>query len=179
MSAHARWIIVFLLLLGSGSLALAQPSATPSVPGNTVPAWVFYWVLGLGTAGAIIWSAITKVLWDRGNKVSALSEEERTWLREIHNIRSEVPKAWSDLFDEFEDTLKKSQTTLKQLVALMEGDKADLQAQLRERLELHDRQQAKMLKLAVRVQRAVEALAGLEKPVIESDLVDNDDEEDS
>jgi len=36
-------------------------------------------------------------------------------------------------------------------------------------------QQVKMLRLAVRVQRAVEALAGLEAPAIEADL--GDDEE--
>lgn len=36
-------------------------------------------------------------------------------------------------------------------------------------------QQNKMLRLAVRVQRAVEALAGLEAPEIESDLADDED----
>lgn len=35
-----------------------------------------------------------------------------------------------------------------------------------------DAQQDRMLRLAVRVQRAVEALAGLEAPDIESDLAD-------
>jgi len=35
-------------------------------------------------------------------------------------------------------------------------------------------QQIKMLRLAVRVQRAVEALAGLEAPAIESDLGDEE-----
>ncbi len=37
-----------------------------------------------------------------------------------------------------------------------------------------DKLQAKMLRLAVRVQRAVEALAGLEAPEIEQDLIDGD-----
>lgn len=36
-----------------------------------------------------------------------------------------------------------------------------------------EQQQAKMLKLAVRVQRAVEALAGLQRPEIEEDLSDD------
>lgn len=39
-------------------------------------------------------------------------------------------------------------------------------------LDKLDTQQAKMLRLAVRVQRAVEALAGLEDPDIEADLED-------
>jgi hypothetical protein len=38
-----------------------------------------------------------------------------------------------------------------------------------------EHQQSKMLRLAVRVQRAVEALAGLEDPEIEEDLVDSPD----
>lgn len=38
-----------------------------------------------------------------------------------------------------------------------------------------DHQNSKMLRLAVRVQRAVEALAGLEAPEIEEDLEDSPD----
>lgn len=43
--------------------------------------------------------------------------------------------------------------------------------------EKNDRLQAKMLRLAVRVQRAVEALAGLEVPEVET-LLDDDEEPD-
>lgn len=39
-------------------------------------------------------------------------------------------------------------------------------------LDKLDAQQSKMLRLVVRVQRAVEALAGLEDPEVEEDLVD-------
>lgn len=167
-------VLAVALVCISASVAFADPtpSVNPSAPGSTVPTWVFYWVLGIVTAGSAAWAGVTKVLWERGNKKSVLSEEERTWLRELHNMRSEVPKVWTDLFDEIEEALKRGETTLQQLVALVEGDKADLQRQLKERLELHDRQQAKMLKLAVRVQRAVEALAGLQAPEIEEDLDD-------
>jgi len=42
--------------------------------------------------------------------------------------------------------------------------------------EKNDRLQAKMLRLAVRVQRAVEALAGLEVPEVET-LLDDEDAE--
>ena len=42
-----------------------------------------------------------------------------------------------------------------------------------------DQQQNKMLRLAVRVQRAVEALAGLEAPEIESDLLATEDDDES
>jgi hypothetical protein len=41
----------------------------------------------------------------------------------------------------------------------------------------NDRLQAKMLRLAVRVQRAVEALAGLETPEVETLLDDADNED--
>lgn len=44
--------------------------------------------------------------------------------------------------------------------------------QNREQLAENRKQQNKMLRLAVRVQRAVEALAGLEAPEIEEDLDD-------
>ena len=46
--------------------------------------------------------------------------------------------------------------------------------QNKELLAMHQRQQFKMLKLAVRVQRAVEALAGLDTPAIEADLEDDE-----
>lgn len=42
-----------------------------------------------------------------------------------------------------------------------------------ELIEKIEKQQNKMLRLAVRVQRAVEALAGLEAPEIEEDLDDD------
>ena len=170
------WFCSAALLLTGVAYAQGAPSPAPSVPGNTVPAWAFYWVLGLATVAGGGLLTVIKILWDRGSKKSVLSEEERTWLRETHAIRSEVPKVWTDLFDEIDDAIKKGETTLNQLVALCEGDKTDLQQQLKERLEKHDQQQAKMLKLAVRVQRAVEALAGLKAPEVENDLSDTSEE---
>ena len=170
-------LLSVLILLAAAGIASAQGAPTPNPPGNTVPVWVFSWVLGLATFFGAGLLTVIKILWDRGNKKSVLSEEERTWLREVHTMRSEVPKAWTDLFDEIEEAIKKGETTLQQLVALCEGDKADLQSQLKERLEKHDQQQAKMLRLAVRVQRAVEALAGLKTPPeVERDLRDTNEE---
>ena len=173
---------ILLVCLACGVLvgivfAQGTPSPTPSVPGSTVPTWVFYWVLGLASFFGGVLLLIIKILWSEARKASVLTEEERTWLREVHQVRTEVPKVWTDLFDEIEESLRLCKTTLQQLVGLVEGDKADLQQQLRARLELYDKQQTKMLRLAVRVQRAVEALAGLPAPDIEPDLGDENGED--
>lgn len=165
---------LFVSITISGVAFAQGATVTPSVPGDTVPTWVFYWVLGLSTFVGSALLLVIKTLWAESRKTSILTEDERTWLRELHQGRSDVPKAWSAHFDELEERLKHCHAILQQLVSLIEKDKVDLQQQLKDRLDLHDRQQSKMLRLAVRVQRAVEALAGLAPPDIESDLGDDD-----
>jgi len=180
-----RWSFLLVLLLGGISIAQGSgPSASPNVPGETVPAWVFYWVLGLTTVGAVIWMGITKILWDRGSKASVLTEEERGWLRQLYHWHKPVddnqipvwyvPRSWLDLIHRLREEQDDVASMLTRLVEQNDGVNADLREQIKERLELYDRQQSKMLKLAVRVQRAVETLAGLKKPDIESVLGDTD-----
>jgi hypothetical protein len=180
-----HWALLLVLILVGVVFAQGAPSATPDVPGSTVPAWVFYWVLGLVSVGSIIWAAVTKVLWDRGNKASTLNENERGWLRQLYHWHKPVdddqiplwyiPRSWLDLLQNLREDHAAFKPLLTRLVEQHDGINADLRAQIKERLELHDRQQTKMLKLAVRVQRAVETLAGLEKPEIESALGDTDE----
>ena len=180
------------------AFADGPPSPAPQVPGNTVPAWVFYWVLGLGTAGAVIWSSVTKVLWDRGSeaqkatvaakeKAGALSEEEKGWLRQLYHWHKAVdddqvplwyiPRSWLEHIKGLKADHAAVKGLLTKLVEWNEELIADLRIQLKESRGLQAQQQTKMLKLAVRVQRAVEALAGMEAPpAVETDLNDDDEE---
>jgi hypothetical protein len=167
------------------------------VPGDTVPVWVFYWVLGLVSAGAIVWAAITKILWDRGTKAqeqtlearertSGLSEEEKGWLRQLYHWHKVVdddqiplwyiPRSWVDLINRLHADHADVKALLTRLTEQDEDLISDLRAQLKESRGLQAQQQTKMLKLAVRVQRAVEALAGLQPPAIEHDLDDTGEE---
>lgn len=191
MRVSVPWVGLFLLISAALAFAQGAPSATPNVPGNTVPAWVFYWVLGLVTAGAIIWSAITKILWDRGSKAqdrtSVLTEEEKGWLRQLYHWHKPVdedqiplwyfPRSWVEHLHSLKDDQAAVKAVLARILSLNEELIVDLRAQIRECRGLQVQQQTKMLKLAVRVQRAVEALAGLKSPEIESDLADEGDEE--
>ena len=201
MSKTVRRLCPFLLLLFAGVVfAQGAPSATPNVPGNTVPVWVFYWVLGIATAGAVIWMGVTKILWDRGTeaqkatitaqeKASTLTEEEKGWLRQLYYWHKPVddnqvplwyvPRAWLEHIHSLRDDNAAVKALLTKLVEWNEELIADLRGQLKESRGLQAQQQTKMLKLAVRVQRAVEALAGLEKPAVESDLADDGESEGS
>lgn len=178
-------IISLLLLICDPVLAQSAPSPTPQPPGNTVPAWVFYWVLGLATffGGALL--TVIKILWERGNRVSGLSEDERNKLNQLfiwHNRVDDdqiplwyTPRSWVNLIQGLQKDHASVKHLLTRIVEQNDGVTADLRQQLKARLETHDRLHVKMLKLAVRVQQAVEALAGLEPPSIEPDLDDGEE----
>ena len=200
----AALALLVILCLSGAVLAQGAPSATPVVPGNTVPAWVFYWVLGLSTVigGGLL--LVIRTLWERGNRVSGLSEEERGQLKglaekkscltesergqlkQLHEWHGKVdddqvplwytPRSWVELIKNTKQDHAAITSLLKRVVEHGDSVNDDLRQQLKERLALHDQQQTKMLKLAVRVQQAVEALAGLEPPSIEPDLGDDGDE---
>jgi len=133
-----------------------------------------------------IWTAITKALWTRAveaeNRRSGLTEEEKTWVRELHTWHKAfdesqvpiwyVPRSWNGLLKQLETDHDTMLGLLKKLVEQNELVIADLRDQIRECRGEQSQQQIKMLKLAVRVQRAVEALAGLKPPEIENDLSD-------
>lgn len=187
MTTPALRFAFLLLLVFTTGIAFAQgsPSATPQVPGTTVPSWVFYWVLGLSSAvgGALL--LVIKILWDRGNRVSALSDTERGQLQQIYDLAAQkdadqiplwyVPRKWFDQVS----SLQTAQDEVRTILAEMSRQNAELIADLREQLResrgQQAQQQTKMLKLAVRVQRCVEALAGLQTPEIEDVLGDEED----
>jgi hypothetical protein len=166
-------------------LAQGSPSVTPSVPGDTVPSWVFYWVLGLASAVGGILLLVIRILWDRGEKKSALNEEERGQLKQLYDWHNKVdddqvplwytPRSLSSLTKELQQDYMDIKSLLTKIVEQGDNVTADLRRQLKERLELHDKQQNKMLKLALRVQQAIEALAGLEPPAVEDYLDDGED----
>ncbi len=188
MRAQSRLIAtacsVVVLLVPAVVLAQGAPSAAPQVPGDTVPAWVFYWVLGLVSAGSVIWTLVTKMLWERGNNISGLSAEERNQLKLLfdwHNQRDEdqiplwyTPRSWVILIKGLQNDHAAVRGLLTRIVEQGDGVNADLRQQLKDRLDMYDKQQSKMLKLAVRVQQAVEALAGLARPSIETTIDDDD-----
>lgn len=183
---HYKVVLLTLFILAFAGVALAQsaPSPVPQPPGTTVPAWVFYWVLGIASFIGVIWTGVTKVLWERGNKVSGLSEAERNKLNQLYDWHSRVdddqvplwytPRSWVNLIQGLQQDHASVKHLLNRIVEQHDGINADLRQQLKDRLETHDRLHVKMLKLAVRVQQAVEALAGLEPPVIEPDLDDRE-----
>jgi hypothetical protein len=171
-----------LLLLVFAGVVLAQPAPTPSVPDPTVPTWVFYWAIG--GAGTIILAlvAVIVALWNKLSKKSALTVVQANQLQDLHAWHDKrdgdqtplwyVPRVWVELLHQLIAGQKTLTDLVQRVVEQSDGVTDDLRQQLRDRLSLHDKQQNKMLKLAVRVQRAVEALAGLETPEIEEDLGD-------
>jgi hypothetical protein len=177
-----RWLLFVFLILSDVAFAQGAPSPVPSVPGPTVPAWVFYWVLGITSAGTVIWMGVTKILWDRGNKSTMLSEDEKGWLRQLYHWHKPVdedqvplwytPRSLIEYLQTHRDDHIAIKALLTKLVEQNDDINDDLRTQIKERLELYDRQQNKMLMLAVRVQRAVEALARLGAPDVESTLGD-------
>ena len=189
-------LVLALLLCGAEAVrAQGAPSATPSIPGNAVPVWVFYWVLGLATSvgGGLL--LVIKILWDRGTdaqketvaaqaKGSVLTDEEKGWLRQLYHLTKPVdenqipliytPRSWLDHIKGLQGDHATVRGLLAKLVAWNEELILDLREQVKESRGLQAQQQTKMLKLAVRVQRAVEALAGLQPPEIEDDLGDGE-----
>lgn len=177
-------IVCCCLCLLSPIRALAQgsPSPVPQVPGDSVPAWVFYWVLGLSTTvGSALILAI-KSLWERSDRTSGLSADERAQLKQLYDWHNRVdgdqvplwyvPRSWIQLIDDLKEDQIEVKRLLTRVVEQNDGINADLRQQIRDRLLAHDVQQTKMLKLAMRVQQAIEALADLTPPAIESDLDD-------
>ena len=157
---------------------------------------MFYWVLGVSwlVGGGLI--VVIKILWDRGNtaqdraitaleKTSGLSEVERSNLRQLYDWHNKVdddqvplwytPRSWSSLTKDLRDDYSDIKILLMRVVEQGDGVTSDLRQQLKERLVMHDHQQNKMIRLAIRVQQAVEALAGIETSTIEHDF-DADDE---
>lgn len=163
------------------AMALAQngPSATPQVPGDTVPSWVFYWVLGLTTVGGTALMLVIKSLWEKTDRTSGLSEAERHQLKQLydwHNRVDEnqvpvwyVPRGWVSLVDDLKEDQAEIKNLLTKVAEQHEGINSDLRQQIRERLLAHDVQQTKMLKLAMRVQHAIEALADLTPPELDEE----------
>jgi hypothetical protein len=87
-----------------------------------------------------------------------------------------IPRSWVDLINRLHADHADVKALLTRLTEQDEDLISDLRAQLKESRGLQAQQQTKMLKLAVRVQRAVEALAGLQPPAIEHDLDDTGEE---
>jgi hypothetical protein len=178
--------IVALLVLEGLALGQGAPSPVPNVPGDTVPAWVFYWVLGLASFFGGVLLLIIRILWSEARKKSALSEDERSKLNQLYSWHDKAdddqvplwytPRSWVDLTKNLREDYSVIKGMLTKVVDQCGTCNTDLREQLKERLTLHDQQQAKMLRVAMRVQQAVEALAGLAPPVIESDLDDGNEE---
>ena len=188
-------LLPFALILLVGVAFAQGATPIPKVPDLTVPAWVFYWVLGLVSVGAVIWSGVTKILWDRGSeaqkatlaaqqRASVLTDEEKGWLRQLYHLSKPVdenqipliytPRSWLEHIQGLKSDHASVKGLLTKLVEWNEELISDLREQLKESRGLQAQQQTKMLKLAVRVQRAVEALAGMEAaPAVEEDLDDD------
>lgn len=186
---HSRLILVAsLLTLAVGGVALADgsPSPVPSVPTNSVPTWVFYWVLGLASVVISGLLLCIKALWEKNSsltdKKSGLSEDERNKLNQLFEWHNKVdddqvplwytPRAWVNLIQGLQQDHAAVRGLLTRIVEQNDNVNAELRQQVREGQERHDQLYAKMLRLAVRVQQAVEALAGLEAPSIEDALDD-------
>jgi len=188
-------LLAFLFTTGI-VFAQGAPSTMPAVTGAAVPTWVFYWVLGLSSAGGGVLLLIIKILWDRGSdaqketlaaqqRASVLTDEEKGWLRQLYHLSKPVdenqipliytPRTWLVHIKGLKDDHAFVKGLLTKLVEWNEELISDLRAQIKESRGLQAQQQTKMLKLAVRVQRAVEALASMKSPpAVEMDL---DDEE--
>lgn len=147
------WCLALLVLLvlapevwAQDPRAYGQSSSGP--PDGYIPSWIFYWLLGLGSAicGALI--TALKVLWNKNQEKGApagLTAEQTATLAGVH-------------------------AALGELVQIVKNDLAETREALREQHARNERQQDKMLKLAVRSQRAIEAVANLPVPEIEEEI---------
>lgn len=177
-----RKIIPVLLVLVVAGVAFAE-GATPT--GDTVPSWVFNLASGIASVVILALVAACLALWSKLSKKSALTGEQATQLKDLHEwhdnrdddgvLKWMVPRVWVELLHQLIQGQKVLTDMIRRLVDQNDGITDDLRQQLKDRLSLHDKQQNKMLKVALRVQRAVEALAGLETPEIEDDLVDDEE----
>ncbi|MGD9726564.1 MAG: hypothetical protein AB7L09_01225 [Nitrospira sp.] len=185
---YTRLVIgILATLLAVCGVAFADgPSVTPQVPGNVVPAWVFYWVLGLSSAAGATLLLVIKILWDKADKTSGLSEDERNKLNELYKWHNKVdddqvplwytPRSWVNLIQGLQQDHAAVKVLLTKIVEQNSEVNAELRQQVRDAQERQDRLQAKTLRIAVRVQQAVEALAGLAPPRIEDALDDPRDD---
>lgn len=160
-------ILTALALVASADTGTAAATQSQQA---TIPQWLFTWVMALGTAAGGILLTVIKILWSESRKSTGLSPKQDEMLKEVHRAVGEVPKTWAEVFDEITETQRESKLMLSRIIELCEGDRAQLQAQIQDRLRMHDELQDRMVRLALRVQRAVEALAGLKEPDIGSDL---------
>jgi len=165
-SMKRAWVLVLLsfTLLALGSVVLGQDPVTgPGHPpngwnGNTpqqtpagfVSAHTFYWMIGVGSAIVASLTTVIGVLWSKLNK----KEED----------------AKKDVLAQI--TLVAAAST--QLAADWADEKKDLRKALAKKDERLEKQHEKTLKIAVRAQQAVEALANL--PIGEN-VLDDDEEE--
>ena len=180
-------ILLSLVVMAAGvAMADSGPSVSPQVTGTTVPAWVFYWVLGLSSAIGASLLLVIKILWDKSDRKSGLSEEERNRLNQLYEWHNKVdddqvplwyiPRAWINLIRGLQSEHAAVKDLLTRIAEQNDGVNSELRQQVREGQARHDRLYAKMLRLAVRVQQAVEALAGLETSSVEI-LLDAPDED--
>jgi hypothetical protein len=154
-------LFAFLIVLVFASCADAQQPTTqpPYQAGDMMPTSMFYWLVGIaGTLGGGLVATI-KILWGRLNKPPDGC---------IFNKDAEAS------LQTFSASMKKLQTTYKETADRWNTERTELRGELAQWQNRYFRQQTKMEKLAVRVQRAVEAVAGLETPEVESDLDDVD-----
>lgn len=153
--------VAFGVVLFTAGIALAQgqppqqQQPPPYNPGDTMPASMFYWLVGV--VGALLTAMATalKVLW---NRLSVPPDNEG-----IETSLATLATGIETLGKGFQETETRWST-----------ERAELRAEIDRWQERYFRQQTKMEKLAVRTQRAVEAVAGLEVPEVESDLDDVD-----
>lgn len=182
--------ILVLIFLATATVAAGDgPSATPKPPAS-VPQWVFYWVLGLVSFFGSVGLLVIKLLWDWGKdghaQAGALTPEEKVSLAEIHAVLSlkdanqtplvyvprQLVKELADLAEEAE----KIRVQMQRLADQHDMTVTHLRSEVNALRASHDHLQERMLRLAVRVQRAVEALAGLEAPEIEDEFNANEED---
>jgi hypothetical protein len=172
-------IAAILVVLMTGTAFAADP---PGPAGDTVPTWVFQLCSAIATTVILALVAACIALWGKVSKKSALTDVQSGQLKDLHEWHDErdadgilkwmLPRTFVDLLHQIIASQQTLTDMVRRLVEQNDGIGADLRQQLKDRLSLHDKQQNRMLKVALRVQRAVEALAGLETPEIESDLGD-------
>jgi hypothetical protein len=180
-----RYLLAVILLMLFSSVALGQPGPPTSsapTPDPTIPTWVFQLCSAIASTVILALVAVVIAMWHRLGKKSALTEVQVGQLKDLHEWHDQrdadgvlkwmLPRTFLDLLNQVVTGQQALTDLVRRLVEQNDGITADLRQQLADRLSLHDKQQNKMLKVALRVQRAVEALAGLEAPEIEEDLGD-------
>jgi len=142
-------LVVLVLCLLFVSEALGQDKGNPPNPNNWngnspqqtpqgfVAAHTFYWMIGIGTAIVSSLTAVIGILWAKLGKKE--EDERKDVLLQITKGAEAVTKLADDWADE----------------------KTELRGLLKQKDERLEKQHDKTLKIAVRAQQAVEALANL------------------